>query len=309
MINKLRPTIFIGLLCFVLPSFSQEDSSGLDTATFAEIMAYYEEAEEMNASLDYQKGTIVLGDELATLNLNEGFRYLNDAETQKILVEAWGNPPQETLGMIFPDSVNPYLPEGWGVVLSYVEDGHIDDDDAADIDYEDLLEELKEEAVESSKERRELGYGGYSLVGWAESPYYDQESKKLYWAKELAFDESDINTLNYDIRVLGRKGYLRLNAIASVDQLEMVKPSMQDLLGKVEFNQGNTYFDFNPDVDEVAAYGIGALVAGKLAAKAGLIKVIGIFFAKFWKIILIAGGALIAFIKKIWTGKEQREIG
>jgi hypothetical protein len=40
----------------------------------------------------------------------------------------------------------------------------------------------------------------------------------------------------------------------------------------VEFEPGNRYADFNPDVDEVAAYGIGALVAGKVAAKAGLFK-------------------------------------
>jgi uncharacterized membrane-anchored protein len=35
---------------------------------------------------------------------------------------------------------------------------------------------------------------------------------------------------------------------------------------------GHRYADFNPDVDEVAACGIGALVAGKVAAKAGLFK-------------------------------------
>lgn len=310
MIDRLKTSVLIGL-CLISQhfTFAQEDSLSLDSAGLAELMAYYTEALTMDSLLDYQTGSITLGDELATLNLDEGFKYLNNSEAQKILVEAWGNPPQETLGMIFPDSVNPYFADGWGIVLSYEEDGHIEDEDAADIDYDELLESLREDAIASSEERRELGYGGYSLVGWAESPYYDQETKKLYWAKELAFDESDINTLNYDIRVLGRKGFLRLNAVASVDQLDIVKPSMQNLLGKVEFNDGNTYFDFNPEVDEVAAYGIGALVAGKIAAKAGLLKVIGIFFAKFWKIILIAGGAVVAFIRKIWTGKEQREIG
>ena len=39
---------------------------------------------------------------------------------------------------------------------------------------------------------------------------------------------------------------------------------------RVEFDDGNRYSDFNPDIDTVAAYGIGGLIAGKLAAKAGI---------------------------------------
>lgn len=289
-------------------SAQSQDSLTLDSAQLQEIISFYQNAYEMDSLLAYQYGDIELSDGLAKISLGAEFKYLDPEEANKIISEAWGNPPQETLGMIFPDSVNPYLPDGWGIILYYEEDGHIEDDDAADIDYDDMLDEMKEEAVEESKQRKELGYPTYSVIGWAETPYYDSEAKKLYWAKELSFDESETHTLNYDIRVLGRKGFLQLNAVAGMDQLELVKPSMQALLSKVEFSDGNTYFDFDPDVDEVAAYGIGALVAGKLAAKVGLIKVIGLFFAKFWKFILIGFAAVGAFVKKLWTGKEKREL-
>ncbi|MGH9940273.1 MAG: DUF2167 domain-containing protein, partial [Blastocatellia bacterium] len=42
----------------------------------------------------------------------------------------------------------------------------------------------------------------------------------------------------------------------------------------VEFNEGHRYGDYVAGVDKVAAYGIGGLIAGKLAAKAGLFKLL-----------------------------------
>jgi len=53
-----------------------------------------------------------------------------------------------------------------------------------------------------------------------------------------------------------------------------------------------TYSDFDPDLDEVAAYGIGALVAGKVMAKTGLLAVALVFLKKFGVFILIGLGLL-----------------
>src|SRR5690606_15524591 len=83
----------------------------------------------------------------------------------------------------------------------------------------------------------------------------------------------------YAIRVLGRKGVLELNAVAGMSQLATVRGEMQRVLPLAEFKTGQSYADFNPDVDEVAAYGIGGLIAGKALAKVG-------FFAAALKILL-----------------------
>ncbi len=48
--------------------------------------------------------------------------------------------------------------------------------------------------------------------------YEDAATHKLYWAKELNFEGDSGDTLNYSICMLGRKGVLELNAIASIDQ-------------------------------------------------------------------------------------------
>lgn len=40
----------------------------------------------------------------------------------------------------------------------------------------------------------------------------------------------------------------------------------------VSFNQGNRYQEFNPSIDQAAAYGIAGLIAGGILTKAGFFK-------------------------------------
>ena len=160
---------------------------------------------------------------------------------------------------------------------------------------------MQEDAIANNETRKSMGYEAMEMVGWAAEPFYDDVNKKLHWAKELYFEGQEENTLNYNIRILGRKGYLNMNAISDIHQLPLVKENIDVVLSSVSFNDGNRYADFNPDLDDVAAYGIGGLVAGKVLAKAG-------FFAlllKFWKFIAIGVVGLFgAFKKRIFGSKE-----
>lgn len=292
------------------PEPSQESASE-DSTAMSDFVDFLLEADSLNNLLDYQKGVITIGDELAELQISEDFKYLNPGETDKILVDAWGNPPRETLGMILPDSVNPYSYDGWGVVITYQEEGYVDDKDAQQIDYTELLAGMQQDIKDANKQRISQGYGAYELMGWAEPPHYDSGEHKLYWALDLKFDEdTDNNTLNYNVRVLGRKGILVLNAVSSMDQLDNVRESMVDVMALVDFKEGNRYADFTPGVDRVAAYGIGALIAGKVAAKAGFFKTIGIFLLKGWKLIALALVGIGAFLRRVLFAdrKEQRDI-
>src|SRR5262245_1722077 len=86
---------------------------------------------------NYRTGEIVLPNKVATLHLNADYRYLDPQETEKLLV-AWGNPPEaakDTEGAVVPTAVDPFEEQGWAVVLSYMDDGHVDDSDARKIDY------------------------------------------------------------------------------------------------------------------------------------------------------------------------------
>src|SRR6185369_16086884 len=106
--------------------------------------------------------------------------------------------------------------------------------------------------------RKKEGYPTVDLLGWAASPHYDGPSHKLYWAKRLKFEGDDGETLNYNIRMLGRRGVLELNAVANVDQFGEIDKQTPQILGMIDFKEGNRYADFDPKVDKVAKYGIAA---------------------------------------------------
>jgi uncharacterized membrane-anchored protein len=97
---------------------------------------------------------------------------------------------------------------------------------------------------------------------------------------------------------------LSLNAVASAGQLKQVEAAMQDVLKIVEFNEGHRYSDYVPGVDKVAAYGLGALVAGKLAAKAGLFKVLLGALLAGKKFVLLGLAAVGALLWKFFKGKS-----
>jgi uncharacterized membrane-anchored protein len=263
--------------------------------------------EAFNASLKYQSGTVSLRNGLATLNLPEGYRYLDPDQAQRLLVEGWGNPPgDKPLGMIVPAAINPMTDEGWGVIITYVEDGYVKDGDAAKIDYDEMLTEMQTATREGNAERVQAGYSPMELVGWAERPHYDAAAHKLYWARELKVDTFSTHTLNYDVRVLGRQGVLSLNAIAGMQQLPTVQRDMQGVLNFVEFNEGNRYADFS-DGDKVAAYGIGALVAGKVAVKAGFFKIVLAALLAGKKFLVIGVIAIAAFLRRLLGGGDKEE--
>jgi len=266
-------------------------------------------AEEFLASLNFQKGAITLPGGVASLDLPEGFHYLSPEDTESVLVTAWGNPPgNETLGMLLQSPDDILADESWAVVIAYEEDGYVSDENADSIDYAEMLGDMQASSRESNAARVEAGYEEVELMGWAATPRYDQAANKLYWAKELRFGDIPVNTLNYNVRILGRKGVLVLNLVATMPQLRDIETAIPTVLAMTNFNPGLRYSDFDPSVDQVAAYGIGALVAGKLAAKAGLFAKFGVLLLalkKFWILLVIGIGAFLARVFRRAKTKES----
>ena len=260
-------------------------------------------AQEIIDGLHLQTGTVVVPIAHATLALTPEFRYLEAADAQRVLEQLWGNPPDpRVLGMLVPDAA-PLTDRkaSWAVVITYVDDGHVSDDDAAKIDYDKMLKDMQAAVRDRNPERKSRGYPEIELIGWAQRPHYDATTNKLYWAKELAFDGRHEHALNYDIRALGRGGYLSLNAVARMSQLATIETEMQKVLGMTQFESGQRYSDFNPSTDKVAAYGLGALVVGAIAAKAGLFaKLLAVLIAA-KKVIVVGFLALVAAARKFFS--------
>jgi uncharacterized membrane-anchored protein len=290
-------TFFI-LLCAFLKLHASPDDS------LAAMIQLEKTMDSIENSLHYKTGTIQLANGIATVNVPEGFKFLEAAEAKYVLQDLWGNPVSVApLGMIFPASSGATDPGSYAFIVQFENIGYVKDDDAGKIDYDDLLKEMKKSSAEENIEREKMGYSPMDLVGWASKPYYDHDGKILHWAKEYSIDDNEINTLNYDVRVLGRKGVLTLQAVSAMDELDSVNAHIKDVLNMVKFNEGHRYADFDSKSDNVAAWTVGGLVAGKVLAKVGFFAVI----LKFLKFILLGvalvGGAIWRFV----SGRKKKE--
>ena len=293
----------VGLLAaFAFSPFTHADAA--DDQGNAKVEAFLK-------TLHPKTGDVTVPEAQATLKLGSNYSYLGADDAQRVLTQLWDNPPdKEVLGMILPSTDPKVLlnEKSWAVVVTYSSEGHVSDDDAAKIDYDDMLKDMQKATKEENPERLKQGYPAIELMGWAEQPRYDSASHKLYWARDLKFTSTDGKdegrTLNYAIRVLGRHGYLSLNAVAPMAELAQVSADMPEVVSMTEFDPGNRYTDFNSSTDKLAAYGIGALVAGGIAAKAGLFAKLGILLLKFSKLILVGFAAIGGFIAKLFGRKK-----
>ena len=256
----------------------------------------------------YETGVIHLPGGKAEIKVPAGFKFLNKAQSISVLTKVWGNPPEtaeNTLGMIFPANDDPFSENSYAFIVKYEDIGYVKDDDAEKIDYDEMLKNMQQEEKENNEARVKAGYSTIHMVGWAQKPFYDKEKKVLHWAKELKFgDQEGANTLNYEIRILGRRGILSLNAVCTMKELSLVKANIDKVLPMASFTDGNTYFDFDPKIDNVAAWTIGGLVAGKVLAKVGFFAIILKYLGVLWKFILLGLAALAGVFKKLFNRKK-----
>lgn len=238
---------------------------------------------------------------VAEVKLPAGWLWLNGKDGRDFLTMLGNQPGPSTLGVAIPGD---FQASRTFAVYSYAEEGHVSDDENPD--YAALLAGMKDNADENEA-RKQAGLATVAVLGWAEAPHYDKDTHKMYWAMRLKFSDSDGETLNYNTRVLGRTGHLVVYGVGGMQQLPAVSEMSKTLLGATEFVEGKRYTDFKPEYDKIAAYGIGGLIAGKVALKIGLFAKLGLVFVKFLKPILIGLAVLGGAIAKIFTGRKKKD--
>lgn len=288
--------VFVSVL--FTPVLAQESST--DQELPPELVEYLD-------SLTPRTGKIEISAADASLDLGEEYIFYDANDAKAILTDLWGNPPDSVshvLGMVMPAGSTP-ISDSWGAVISFEETGYVSDEDAASTDYDELLELLQEGTEEASQARVEAGYESMELVGWAARPAYDKSTHSVVWAQNLKFGGEVENSLNYDVRTLGRYGVLSVNLVSTMGELENIRIAANDFASHAAFNEGARYQDFNPATDKVAEYGVGGLIAASAGVAAA--KKFGIFaiLAKFIKPILLG---LVVFFGAFWS-RIKRLIG
>lgn len=281
-----------------------------EDSTVLSAIKYLKYVDSVRQATKFETGLIQMPGGKIELNVPAGFKFLNATQSQFVLTDIWGNPPavsDSILGMIFPANMDAFDSSVYAFIVRFDSIGYVKDHDAEKINYDDLLKTMQKEQSDYNAERTKNGYQAIQMIGWASAPYYDKEHKVLHWAKELQFGEETPHTLNYEVRVLGRQGVLNMNAVCTMDELPQVKTDIDKILKIAHFTKGNTYADFDPKIDKIAAWTIGGLIAGKVLAKVGFFAIIAKYAAVFWKFILLGLAAMGGFFRKLFTGKKEKE--
>ncbi|MDE2382747.1 MAG: DUF2167 domain-containing protein [Xanthomonadaceae bacterium] len=194
----------------------------------------------------------------------------------------------------------------WVAFFSFDPVGYVKDDDKLDAD--DLLKSVTDGTEASNEERKKNGWDSIHVAGWAFKPQYDSTIKSLEWAFKLKGEKSSGESINYNTRLLGRRGVMQVLLVTGPDKLQASVADFKSRLPGFNFNDGDRYADFK-DGDHVAEYGLAALVTGgavAVAAKKGMFAAIGIFLLKMWKLLLVGFAAAAAGIRKFLGNKDAQ---
>ncbi len=263
-------------------------------------------------SLHPETGDIKIPSANVTLHLGDEYYFLPHDEARNVLVNAWNNPASAAegeLGMIFPKGTNFWDEKGWAAVVTFEPSGFISSSQYSQSDFDSAAKAMRDAEDASNEARKKAGAVPIHFVGWAQPPQYDEQNHTVIWARDLHFGAADVDTLNYDVRVLGRRGYLSLNMVSEMPELAVIRQDAQELRAKAEYEPGSRYEDFNTATDKKSALGIAGLVAAGagvvLAQKLGIFAVAALFLKKAFVLIFAAFAALAGWVRNLFSPKKK----
>ena len=169
-------------------------------------------------------------EDVAQIDVPAGYAFL-DGKSTRSLMKAMGEPASgQELGLLTPTN------EHWSVIFEFNKTGYVKDDDKDKLDPDKLLAAIKQGTAEANKERVKAGNPPLEIVGWEVPPKYDATTHNLEWAIRATSEDRPI--LNYNTRLLGRKGVMEVVLIIEPDKLSATLPTFRNLLAGYNFQTG-----------------------------------------------------------------------
>lgn len=250
--------------------------------------------------------TATLGS-IGQIDVPEQFIFI-DGKTVQQLMKAHGEPVSgNELGELSPTNAD------WSIMFRWSDIGYVKDEDKSKLidEADKLLQQIRDNTEAANKLRAEAGTPPIHVIGWEVPPRYNEETHNLEWAVKGECEGRQI--LNYDTRVLGRKGVLNVKLIVAPDDFADTLPAFTNVMAGYAFRSGQSYAEYRPG-DKVAKYGLAALIVGGAAvgaAKLGLLGPLLILLKKAWKLVVVAFAAVVGFFKKMFariTGRDRETI-
>jgi uncharacterized membrane-anchored protein len=298
-----RPLVLLACLAAFSPITAQQTAPA---GAPAQPTREQEEAEmkEVYAEIETygwtRQGSGKLGDK-AEIFIPRGYRFANGDGARK-LKQLFGNPPSDLeLGVLTTEEI------GHWILFEFDESGYVKDDEKDQIDANALLETMRQSQDAANARRKEMGMNELALDGWAVPPRYNTKTNNLEWALRVkSVPDGDVS-VNYNTKLLGRKGVMSVKLICDPQQLESLLPQYEEIIAGYSYIDGERYAEFR-EGDKVAKYGLTALIAGTgafAAAKMGLFGKLSVFFAKLGKGAILLVIAAIAGLKKLFGSRQQ----
>ncbi|MFM1650576.1 DUF2167 domain-containing protein [Brevibacillus sp. B_LB10_24] len=240
--------------------------------------------------------TVDMGNQLAELKLDPDHAFLGAEDTKKMMTESNSVISGNEIGSVFP--MNPE--ENWVILFEYENSGYIKDDEKESINADDLLESYKqgtEEHNENLPDSQKL-----YVDGWDLKPHYDEKTHNLTWSL-LGHNGRGEKIINYNVRLLSRKGFVSATLISDPSSLAKDKAIFTEkVLPGFGFKSGEKYEDFDPSTDKIAEYGLTGLILGgaglAVAKKAGLLALLLVVVKKAWFLIIAIPVAIWNFVRR-----------
>jgi uncharacterized membrane-anchored protein len=267
----------------------------------ATVLAAFAGHAEEEVQLPWQPGPMnaAIGNGLAHIELSESYVFL-DADGTRKFMELTQNPVSGSeMATVMPTDPE----QDWFLVFEYEASGYVADDEKDSLDAEAMITSIREGTEAANEERRSRGWDTMNIVGWQEEPFYDPQTNNLTWS--IMGESAGIQNVNRTIKLLGRRGVMTATLVSSPEILPLAAPLTDTLLAGYDYVAGNTYAEYVPGTDKLAAYGLTALVVGGGAAalvKSGIL-------ARFWKPLVVALVAMGAGIKRIFTTGRSAKHG
>ena len=232
---------------------------------------------------------------VAQLEVPEGYAFFDGKSTRAMMKENGEPVSGQEVGLLIPTN------EEFSVFFEFNKIGYVKDDDKDKLDADKLLASIKKGNDAANKERVRNGNAPLEIVGWEQPPKYDPTTHNLEWAIRATSQGRPI--LNYNTRLLGRKGVMEVVLVIEPDKLNETMPAFRNLLSNYSFQTGERYAEFRKG-DKVAKVGLAALVVGGAAvgaAKLGLFAWLAVLFKKGAKLIIVAVVAVVALFRNMFA--------
>ena len=194
-----------------------------------------------------------LGD-TAEIIVPDGYRFLDDKGSRYFLEGMHNLAPKNLVGILAPSSAK------WFAVVKYSGIGYVKDTDASQLDAAGMLKTVQKLIARQNEASSKNGLTAIASADWELQPAYDPAQNKLEWAIR-AVTGGNVATVNYSVRLLGRRGVLEVIAIQPY-QADFDLAPLRDIVKGISFKDGERYTDYQAG-DRLAKASMAQLAASE----------------------------------------------